>query len=184
MWSAVKKDQKERGAEHFHRINDDIRLLKVADLSTLIIFNKRFKSLLCDLALWDNEGKGMSNMKATYIILRALAIDDEVRRTFRYIYCNANKPRQLMDKMVKQDSGLKSERKSGLAPSGGEVMYSQARNVSSNNKPRNSNKGRGNNFRNRAGSDMTIICHNCGKKGHKKKEYWLKAEIAGLDSGS
>ena len=25
MWSAVRKDQKETGAEHFHRINDDIR---------------------------------------------------------------------------------------------------------------------------------------------------------------
>ena len=184
MWSAVKKDQKETGAEHFHRINDDIQSLKVADFPTVIAFNEKFKSLLCDLALCDNEGKGMSDMEATYIILRALPMDDEAWRTFRHIHCNANRPQQLMDEMVKQESRLKSERKSGLAPSGGEVMYSQARNVSGNDKPRNGNNGRGNNFRDRARRDMTIICHNCGKKGHKKKECWSKAGIASSDSGS
>ena len=30
---------------------------------------------------------------------------------------------------------------------------------------------------------MMIICHNCGKKGYKKKEYWLRSGVAGSDSG-
>jgi len=56
MWTVLRKDQKESGAEHFHRINDDIRSLKVADFPTVIVFNNKFKSLLCDLALCDSEG--------------------------------------------------------------------------------------------------------------------------------
>ena len=50
-------------------------------------------------------------------------------------------------------------------------MYSQAGNRPSakHEKPRKGNNVRGNSFRERAGRDMRIICHNCGKKGHKKR---------------
>jgi len=86
-----------------------------------------------------------------------------------------------MDEMVKQESRLKSERKNGGAPSGGEVMYSQsgiALTSSLNEKPRRGN------LRERGGRDMMIICYNCGKKGHKKKECWSRVGVAGSDSGN
>jgi len=69
MWSALRKEPKQTGAEHFHRINDDIQSLKVADFPTVLAFNQKFKSLLCDLALCDSAGNGMSDMEAAYIVL-------------------------------------------------------------------------------------------------------------------
>jgi len=181
MLSALRKQQEQTGAEHFHRINDDIRSLKVADFPTVLSFNEKFKSLLCDLALCDSPGNGMCDMEAAYIVLRALRTGDEAWRTFRHIHCNANKPQQLMDEMVKQESRLKSERKNGGAPSGGEVMYSQSGNAPTSSLNENPRRG---NLRERGGRDMTIICHNCGKKGHKKKECWSRVGVAGSDSGN
>ena len=77
MWHAVRKDQKQTGAEHFHQINDDIRSLLVADFPSVVNFNAKFKSLLVDLVLCDNEGHGMSDLEASYILLRTLPTDDE-----------------------------------------------------------------------------------------------------------
>ena len=83
---------------------------------------------------------------------------------------------------MKQESCLKSERRSGGTPSRGEVIYSQSRNALTG--PRNERPRRGN-FRERARHDMTIIYYNCRKKGHKN-ECWSRpaSEAAGPDSGN
>jgi len=179
MWSALMKEQKQTGAEHFHQINDEIRCLKVADFTTVLAFNETFKFLLCDLALCDSGGNGMSDIEAAYIILRALPTDNEAWRTFHHIDCKANKPQQLIDEMVKQESRLKLERKNGVALSTREVMYSQSGNAltsSRNERPRRGNP------RKRGGRDMMIICHNYRKKGHKKQVCWSRVGVAGSDS--
>jgi len=129
MWLALRKQQKQTGAEHFHWINDEIRSLKVADFTTVLALNETFKFLLCDLALCDSTGNGMSNIQAAYIILRALPTHYERWRTFRHIHYNANKPQQVMDEMVKQESRLKLERKNRGVLFVGEVMYSQSGNA-------------------------------------------------------
>jgi len=126
MWTAVRKDQKQAGAEHFHRINDDLRSLPVTDFPTVVNFNEKFKSLLSDLTLCNTEGHGMSDMEATYMLLRALPTDEESWRTFHQIHSNPGKLQALMDEMVKQESRMKSERRIAVARSSGEVMYSRA----------------------------------------------------------
>ena len=119
MWSMVRKDKKQTGAEHFHCINDDFRSLLVADFPFVVNFNEKFKSLLADLTLCDCEGRGIGDMEATYILHRALPTDDETWRTFRQIQANASKPQALMDEMIKQESQMKSERRIARARSSG-----------------------------------------------------------------
>jgi len=167
MWTAVRKDQKQTGAEHFHRINNDLRSLLVTDFPTVVNFNEKFKSLLSDLTLCDTEGHGMSEMEATYILLRALPTDDESWRTFRQIHSNAGKPQALMDEMVKQESRMKSERRIAEARSSGQVMYSRAGSGTTGMGRKNEPK--------REGREKNITCFNCGKKGHMKKDCWSRA---------
>ena len=166
MWSMVRKDQKQTGAEHFHQINNDLRSLLVADFPSMMNFNEKFKSLLADLTLWDSEERGMGDMEATYILLGALPTDDESWPTFRQIQANASKPQVLMDEMIKQESRMKSERRIAGAGSSGEVMYSWAGSETPGMGRRNEPK--------REGKGANITCYNCGKKGHMKKDCWSK----------
>lgn len=110
MWHAVRKDQNQTGAEHFHQINDDIRSLLVANFPSVVNFNAKFKSLLVDLVFCDNEGHGMSDLEASYILLRALPTDDESWKTFCQIHASVDKSQQLMDDTLRHESRLKVEK--------------------------------------------------------------------------
>jgi len=86
MWTAVRKDQNQRGGKHFDRINDDLCSLLVTDYPTGVNFTEKFKFLLADLTLCDTDGHGMSDKEASYILLHALLTNDESWRMFRLIH--------------------------------------------------------------------------------------------------
>ena len=74
-----------------------------------------------------------------------------------------------MDEMVKYESRLKADQRAAGTRSVGEVMYSRDR---SQKFPREGKKDEGTG---RVGKDRAIVCYNCGKKGHMKKDCWSKA---------
>ena len=97
MWTAVSKDQKQTGAEHFHFINNELWSLLVNDFPTMVNLNEKFKSLLAKLTLCDTKGHGMSDIEAMNILLGTLLTKGESWRMFRQIHSNAGKPQALMD---------------------------------------------------------------------------------------
>ncbi|RPA92067.1 hypothetical protein L873DRAFT_1794469 [Choiromyces venosus 120613-1] len=115
MWSTFRKNQKKNRAEYFHHINDNIQSLQVVDFPSVINFNEKFKFFLSDLILSDTEGQEMNDMEATYILLRVLPTKDESWRMFGQIQASMSKPQVLMDKMLRYESSMKSDKRNAGA---------------------------------------------------------------------
>ena len=139
----------------------------------MVNFNEKFKSLRADLVLCDNEGHGMSDLEASYILLHALPTDDESWRTFRQIHASADKPQQLMDDMLRHESRVKVEKRIAGTKQAEEVMYSKAGSGFSGTGRRNERGSK------RDGKEKNMTCFNCGNKGHMKKECWSKESSGG-----